>query len=74
MLVRKSDGGCNYATTDLAAIRHRCEFSDGERADRVLYVTDAGQAMHFNTVFETAHKAGFVPPTTTLEHVPFGLV
>ena len=74
MLVRKSDGGFNYATTDLAAIRHRCEFSDGERADRVLYVTDAGQAMHFDMVFETARKAGFVPPTTSLEHVPFGLV
>lgn len=75
MLVRKSDGGFNYATTDLAAVRHRSEFADGERADRVLYVTDAGQSMHFEMVFAAAQKAGFVDPAvTSLEHVPFGLV
>ena len=50
MLVRKSDGGFNYATTDLAAIRHRTEIDDGEKADRVLYVTDAGQSQHFETI------------------------
>ena len=48
MLVRKSDGGYNYATTDLAAIRHRTSMEDGEKADRVLYVTDAGQSQHFD--------------------------
>jgi len=74
MLVRKSDGGFNYATTDLAAIRHRTEFADGEKADRVLYVTDAGQAQHFEMVFEAAKKAGFLPDGTSLEHTPFGLV
>jgi arginyl-tRNA synthetase len=74
MLVRKSDGGFNYATTDLAAIRHRAEFEDGEKADRVLYVTDAGQAQHFQMVFQAASKAGFLPDSTSLEHVPFGLV
>lgn len=74
MLVRKSDGGFNYATTDLAAIRHRTEFDDGEKADRVLYVTDAGQSQHFEMVFAAAKKAGFLPETVSLEHVPFGLV
>jgi arginyl-tRNA synthetase len=74
MLVRKSDGGYNYATTDLAAIRHRTSMDDGEKADRVLYVTDAGQAQHFDMVFQAAKKAKFVPDTSTLEHVPFGLV
>ena len=74
MLVRKSDGGFNYATTDLAAVRQRTSFDDGEHADRVLYVTDAGQAMHFQMVFDAAAKAGFVPEATSLEHVPFGLV
>jgi arginyl-tRNA synthetase len=74
MLVRKSDGGFNYATTDLAAIRHRTEFEDGEKADRVLYVTDAGQSQHFEMVFAAAKKAGFVPDHVSLEHVPFGLV
>ena len=74
MLVRKSDGGYNYATTDLAAIRHRTSMEDGEKADRVLYVTDAGQSQHFDMVFEAAKKAQFVPETSSLEHVPFGLV
>lgn len=74
MLVRKSDGGYNYATTDLAAIRHRTSLDNGEKADRVLYVTDAGQSQHFDMVFEAAKKAKFVPETSSLEHVPFGLV
>lgn len=74
MLVRKTDGGFNYATTDLAAIRQRSEFEDGEKADRVLYVTDAGQSQHFEMVFAAAELAGFLPQTTSLEHVPFGLV
>jgi len=74
MLVRKTDGGFNYATTDLAAIRHRTDFEDGENADRVLYVTDAGQSQHFEMVFAAAELASFVPKTVSLEHVPFGLV
>ena len=77
MLVRKSDGGYNYATTDLAAIRQRVQMSKedgGEGADRVLYVTDAGQSQHFEMVFAAARKSGFAPDETRLEHVPFGLV
>ena len=77
MLVRKSDGGFNYATTDLAAIRHRVQLDGevgGEEADRVLYVTDAGQSQHFDMVFAAANKAGFVKDGVSLEHVPFGLV
>jgi arginyl-tRNA synthetase len=46
----------------------------GEEADRVLYVTDAGQAQHFAMVFQAAKIAGFVPDHVSLEHVPFGLV
>ena len=74
MLVRKSDGGFNYATTDLAAIRQRVELDEGEKADRVLYVTDAGQSQHFEMVFSAAKLAGYVPKSSSLEHVPFGLV
>ena len=77
MLVRKSDGGFNYATTDLAAIRHRVQLDkddEGEKADRVLYVTDAGQSQHFEMVFAAGKLAGFVPDSVSLEHVPFGLV
>lgn len=77
MIVRKSDGGFNYATTDLAAVRQRTlmpKEENGEKADRVLYVTDAGQSQHFQMVFEAAKQAGFVPASCSLEHVPFGLV
>lgn len=73
MLIRKSDGGFNYATTDLAAIKHRVHLDGGEKADRVLYVTDAGQSQHFEMVFAAARKVGFVDESS-LEHVPFGLV
>ncbi|KAL3924570.1 MAG: hypothetical protein SGILL_000967 [Bacillariaceae sp.] len=77
MLIRKSDGGFNYATTDLAAIRQRVEMESndgGEHANRVLYVTDSGQSQHFDMVFAAANLAGYVPQRASLEHVPFGLV
>ena len=73
LIVQKSDGGFNYATTDLAAIRYRLG-SDGDSSKRVIYVTDAGQASHFAGVFQVAQRAGWVPAGASLEHVPFGLV
>ena len=73
VIVQKSDGGFNYATTDLAAIRYRLS-GDGDGAERVIYVTDAGQAAHFAGVFQVADRAGWVPAEASLEHVPFGLV
>jgi len=75
VIVRKSDGGFNYATTDLAAIRYRFAAPPaGDGARRVIYVTDAGQASHFAGVFQVARRAGWVPEGGRLEHVPFGLV
>ena len=75
VIVRKSDGGFNYATTDLAAIRYRFALaSDGDGARRVIYVTDAGQANHFAGVFQVAKRANWIPEHGRLEHVPFGLV
>lgn len=71
LIVQKTDGGYNYATTDLAALKYRIE-KDG--AERIIYVTDAGQANHFSQVFQVAKKAGFLPDTVTVTHVPFGLV
>lgn len=73
LIVQKSDGGFNYATTDLAAIRYRLG-PDGDGAGRVIYVTDAGQASHFAAVFQVAERAGWRPAAVSLEHVPFGLV
>ena len=76
LIVQKRDGGYNYATTDLAAIRQRLAGPDGggEGADRVAYVTDAGQANHFAAVFQVAQRAGWAPTGCQLQHVPFGLV
>ncbi len=71
LIVQKSDGGYNYATTDLAAIRYRIEH---DHAKQIIYVTDAGQASHFAQVFQVARRAGWVPDDVELVHVPFGLV
>ena len=71
LLVRKSDGGFGYAATDLAAVRHRVT---ALHADRVLYVVDARQALHFRMVFDTARRAGWIPADVTVTHVPFGLM
>ncbi|NQU75864.1 MAG: arginine--tRNA ligase, partial [Planctomycetes bacterium] len=71
LIVQKTDGGYLYATTDLAAIRYRVRHL---KADRIIYTTDAGQALHFKQVFAVARKAGFVGNATSLEHVPFGVM
>ncbi|MBD0337317.1 MAG: arginine--tRNA ligase [Cyanobacteria bacterium Co-bin13] len=71
LIIQKSDGGYNYATTDLAAVRQR---TDKEGANRVVYVVDAGQSNHFEQVFQVAEKAGWVPENVELIHVPFGVV
>lgn len=71
LIIQKSDGGYNYATTDLAAIRYRIEQDHG---NRLIYVTDAGQANHFAQVFQVARRAGWIPDAVEIVHVPFGLV
>ena len=71
LIVQKSDGGYNYAATDLAAIRYRIQ---QEQAERIIYVTDAGQANHFTQVFQVARRAGWLTDDVKVEHVPFGLV
>lgn len=72
LMIQKSDGGYNYDTTDMAAIRQRI---DEEKGDWLIYVTDAGQAQHFQMIFKAAELAGYVDPhKVRLDHVPFGLV
>lgn len=71
LIVQKSDGGYGYATTDLAAIRYRVGPLD---ATQLLYVVDARQALHFQMVFETARRAGWLPDTVTTRHLAFGTV
>ncbi|MBO9998450.1 MAG: arginine--tRNA ligase [Cyanobacteria bacterium SID2] len=71
LIIQKSDGGYNYATTDLAALRYRIR-EDG--AKRIAYVVDAGQSTHFDQVFQVAKRAGLLPEDVEAVHVPFGLV
>jgi arginyl-tRNA synthetase len=67
-LVRKSDGGFNYATTDIATVLERVkEFSP----ERIVYVTDERQQLHFRQVFAICRRLGV---STDLEHVWFGLM
>lgn len=71
LIVRKKDGGYGYPATDLATLRHRVRDLG---ADRILYVTDARQALHFRQVFATARRAGWLPAEVAAVHVPFGMV
>ena len=71
LIVQKTDGGYNYATTDLAALNYRIK---EDQATRIIYVTDAGQANHFAQVFKVAKKANILPEKVEVTHVPFGLV
>ena len=68
VIVRKSDGGYLYHSTDLAALRYR---ADTLKAGRVLYIVDARQAMHFKQLFALADVAGY-GAGVSFEHHPFG--
>lgn len=67
-IVKKSDGGFNYATTDIATVRSRVEEFAPER---IVYVTDERQQLHFRQFFAVCGKLGY---QTRLEHVWFGLM
>ncbi len=65
----KSDGAAIYATTDLATMVQRTQ---DWNPDKILYVTDKRQNLHFEQVFRAAKKGGIVKPETELEHVGHG--
>ena len=69
MIIQKSGGGFLYATSDLAAMRHRVNTL---KADRIIYSIDARQSLHMKQVFAAARKAHFVSAAVQLEHHPFG--
>ena len=71
LIIRKSDGGYGYGTTDLATIRYRVRKLE---ADRILYVIGATQSLHLNMVWDTARKAGWLPDDVTPIHVQIGNV
>ena len=70
LLLEKSDGAALYATTDLATILARTR---PRQADRILYVVDQRQALHFEQLFRAVRKAGFADGVE-LVHVGFGTV
>jgi arginyl-tRNA synthetase len=69
MILVKSDGSSIYATTDLATMVQRMQ---DWKPDKMLYVTDKRQNLHFEQVFRAARKSGIVTAETELEHVGFG--
>ena len=71
LIIRKGDGGYNYATSDLACIINRV---DTIGSTEFLYVVGAEQSQHFNMVFQVARDAGFMDDSIKAVHVTFGLV
>ncbi|XP_076835897.1 arginine--tRNA ligase, cytoplasmic isoform X2 [Brachyhypopomus gauderio] len=72
LTVVKSDGGYTYDTSDLAALRQRIF---DEKGDIIIYVTDSGQAVHFQVVFAAAQMIGWYDPKVIrVEHAGFGVV
>ncbi|MBN1818463.1 MAG: arginine--tRNA ligase [Sedimentisphaerales bacterium] len=71
LIIQKSDGAHLYATTDLAAVRFRV---DQLEAKRIVYVTGAPQALHFEMFFAVARQAGWANDDVDLVHVTFGSV
>ena len=76
LMVQKRDGGYGYDTTDLATLRYRVR---DLKADRILYVVDARQALHFRLIFEAARRMGWLARGNGHEgveavHVAFGTV
>ena len=71
-MIQKTDGGFNYDTTDMAAIRYRINV---KKADWIVYITDLGQEFHFKLIFEGAKICGIYDPAKTqVDHMGFGLV
>ena len=65
----KTDGSAIYATTDLATMVQRMQ---DFKPDRMFYITDKRQSLHFEQVFRAAKKGGIVPDSCELEHLGFG--
>ena len=72
LIIEKTGGGFTYDTSDMAAIKQRLE---EEKCDWIIYVTDAGQATHFETICKCAKRIGILDPTKhRIDHVGFGVV
>ena len=68
LIIRKRDGGFNYATTDLATVDYRV---NDLKADAIWYVVGAPQILHFKQIFEIARREGYA---AGLRHITFGSI
>ena len=68
-IVQKSGGGFLYSTTDLACIR---DYVGRLKGERLLYVVDHRQGLHFAQLFATSRKAGYLPENVSAEFIGFG--
>ena len=71
IIIRKSDGGFLYATTDLACVKYRVEKFN---ANRLMYFTDSRQHQHLESVWQIARIAGYLPENVSCEHEAFGMM
>jgi len=71
IILRKSDGGYGYDTTDMAAIRYRVR---DLHADRLIYVVGSEQALHFAMIFAVARQAGWLTDEVAADHATIGMV
>jgi arginyl-tRNA synthetase len=71
LMLRKSDGGYGYDSTDVAAIRYRLRDLG---ATRIIYVVGSEQHQHLLMVFELARQAGWLVEPATAEHAVVGLM
>ena len=71
VIIRKSDGGYNYSSTDLATVRYRV---DKVNCDRAIYVVGSDQALHFRMIFAVAREAGWLPADKDFRHAQIGMV
>ena len=71
VIIRKSDGGYNYSTTDLATVRYRV---DKINCDRAIYVVGSDQTLHFRMIFAVGREAGWLADDADFEHAQIGMV
>ncbi|HIH2762671.1 MAG TPA: arginine--tRNA ligase [Candidatus Azoamicus sp. MARI] len=71
LMVQKSDGGYNYATTEIAALYYRINYY---KPNKIIYITDVGQKLHFDMVFKLVNYLGFNKSNVELVHIPLGLM
>lgn len=71
IIIQKSDGGYNYSTTEIATLYYRINI---QKANWIIYVTDAGQANHFDKIINLAKKIDLLKNKTKITHIKFGLM